>query len=270
MPVSQSQIKTFANDGVVCLRRALPRDWLELLAEGVETVIHSPEPRCAECDIPSASGRFFNGFFASLANGQIRNFIRHSPIKDYARDFAQSENIRFFYDQLLAKSPETGQRTPWHSDRDYFPFGGEQIVSVWVPLDPVTRDTGAMEFIRGSHRTDPADYVERCPEPSSVDQDKGMYVLPDFERYPELYDIVSWDTQPGDILVFHIDMLHSAGGNDSHVRWRRALATRWLGDDVRVRENGRHILQKKEIADFLATMGKTWQGSLDDALFPLL
>jgi ectoine hydroxylase-related dioxygenase (phytanoyl-CoA dioxygenase family) len=260
----------FERDGVTCIRAALSPNWLNLLSSGVDDVITAPTFQCANCSIPSTTGRFFNGFFQSLANKDIHQFIHKSPVKELARCLSRGKTIRFFYDQLLAKSPNTDQRTPWHSDRDYFPFSGEQIISLWIPLDPVNRQTGTLEFIRGSHKLSHADLIARCPQTNSVDQDKGMYVLPDFERFADLYDIVSWDMQPGDVLAFHVDMLHSGGANASQAQWRRALATRWLGDDVRPQETGPHILQKTEIVEFLRTQGKAWNGTLDNGLLPLV
>jgi hypothetical protein len=38
--------------------------------------------------------------------------------------------------------------------------------------------------------------------------------------------------EPGDVLLFHPLVVHGSGGNSSATRRRRALATRWLGDDV--------------------------------------
>jgi hypothetical protein len=38
-----------------------------------------------------------------------------------------------------AQPPRAGtlERTPWHHDQPYYPVDGEQIVSLWMPLDPV-------------------------------------------------------------------------------------------------------------------------------------
>ena len=268
--VSDASLEEFRKNGVICLRNVLTQDWLERLSIGIQNIINNPEGSCAICNIPSETGKFFNGFFSSLTETSIAEFIQYSPIKDYVRHFNQSARVRFFYDQLLAKAPSTFQRTPWHSDRDYFPFQGNQILSVWIPLDPVSPETGTMSFIPGSHLK-PIDYfVQKCPNKESVDQNKGMYVLPDFEQFPDLFEIVTWTLAPGDLLIFHIDTLHCAGGNSSPNQWRRALSTRWLGDDVTVCEQKRHILEKPEIKEFLIKMGKPWKRCLDDSLFPLV
>jgi len=47
--------------------------------------------------------------------------------------------VRFFYDQLFVKEPGSPVPTPWHHDLTFWPIRGQQIASIWMPLDPVTR-----------------------------------------------------------------------------------------------------------------------------------
>ena len=71
-------------------------------------------------------------------------------LEESARVMGASK-VNFFYDQLLVKEPGTRERTPWHHDQPYYPIDGEQIVSLWLPLDPVDRAT-CVEYVKGSHR----------------------------------------------------------------------------------------------------------------------
>lgn len=45
-------------------------------------------------------------------------------------------------------------------------------------------------------------------------------------------DIVSFDVEPGDVIIHHVLTVHGAGGNPSE-RWRRAVSFRYCGDQVR-------------------------------------
>ena len=47
---------------------------------------------------------------------------------------------------------------------------------------------------------------------------------------------MAWDMEPGDVLVFHPLIVHGSQGNSSTTTRRRALATRWFGDDVVYRD----------------------------------
>ncbi len=57
--------------------------------------------------------------------------------------------------------------------------------------------------------------------------------LPDIEGHSEDYDLIHFDTEPGDVLVHHYRTLHGAGGNLSRYQVRRAASIRYTGDDVR-------------------------------------
>ena len=55
---------------------------------------------------------------------------------------------------------------------------------------------------------------------------------PDIEAAPGAYDIISFDVEPGDVIVHHVLTVHGAGGNTSDT-WRRAMSFRYCGDRVR-------------------------------------
>ena len=59
--------------------------------------------------------------------------------------------MRLFHEHVLVKEPGTLEPTPWHHDQPYYFVDGTQIVSLWIPLDPVPRRT-CVEYVAGSHR----------------------------------------------------------------------------------------------------------------------
>jgi ectoine hydroxylase-related dioxygenase (phytanoyl-CoA dioxygenase family) len=191
----------------------------------------------------------------------------HSPAHEIAAKVMESNNVQFFYDQLLVKEPGTSQRTPWHTDADYFPIKGDKITSIWLPLERITRENGGLQFIKGSHRMNISNMMDQVPKKNSRDQNKGKYVLPDFDDYPDKFEFLSFDMEPGDCLVFHIGMVHMGHDNISNIR-RRALSTRWFGEGCTINEDKPHILNTLEIAEFIESQGFTWDRSLNNPLFP--
>jgi ectoine hydroxylase-related dioxygenase (phytanoyl-CoA dioxygenase family) len=107
---------------------------------------------------------------------------------------------------------------------------GEQIATLWLALDNVTSATGAVEYLKGSHRwgqkflavsfNPDEKYTENLPE------------VPDIEAERDQHDIVSFDLAPGDCTIHHAATLHHAPGNTSSDTRRRAYIQRWAGDDV--------------------------------------
>jgi ectoine hydroxylase-related dioxygenase (phytanoyl-CoA dioxygenase family) len=102
-----------------------------------------------------------------------------------------------------------------------------------VPLDPVTAESGAVRFVVGSHldrtRYKPNLFVTTMAIPGTEGTD-----VPDYDDPAEIdgAQIISFDTEPGDITVHHARTIHGAHANASATRRRRAISVRYAGDDV--------------------------------------
>ena len=59
--------------------------------------------------------------------------------------------------------------------------------------------------------------------------------FPDIESQRDNYEILAWDMEPGDCLVFHGMTAHGGSGNLPSGLARRAVSVQWLGDDARFR-----------------------------------
>jgi ectoine hydroxylase-related dioxygenase (phytanoyl-CoA dioxygenase family) len=85
--------------------------------------------------------------------------------------------------------------------------------------------------VRGSHRWPIHSanvFVSQDPIPGSSGER-----LPDIEGHEDDFDIVYYESEPGDVIVHHVRTVHGSTGNVSATRRRRAVALRYLGDDVR-------------------------------------
>lgn len=54
---------------------------------------------------------------------------------------------------LFCKSPVQGKTTPWHQDAQYWPIKPLETTTVWIAIDPATRDNGCLRIVPGSHKT---------------------------------------------------------------------------------------------------------------------
>ena len=99
--------------------------------------------------------------------------------------------------------------TRWHSD-GYGGRGGLKHIKIAFYLDPLTRDTGALRVIPGSHRVGDhfSDQLER--EVKKCDESWGI----PGSQVPA----IALETKPGDILVFNHDIKHSAWGGSTRRR----------------------------------------------------
>lgn len=266
MILSESLIQEYDENGVVCLRGVIDQDFIDRANGDIDEILLNPEERTSDNSIPSDTGRFFNGFFQWLTSPNLKKLIMQSALPKLAGDFLRCQQWQFFYDQLMVKEAGTSQRTPWHLDSDYFPIKGN-ITSIWVPFLPVDASNGTMRFIKGSHKQKIEDLIAKVPNKKSRDEGRGMYILPDFDLYPEHFEFLEWDLEPGDVLAFHNEILHFAYANNSD-RIRRAMSTRWFDSRCTVDESQLHILNKEDVLQFLQKQGYEWDGSLQNPLFP--
>ena len=210
-------ILEFERDGAFVLRGVLNSNWIEAMRKGIEIALSDPEAISQERAGPN-QGRFHNGFFHWTRNSYFKDFLMNSPLAEVAARFMRARHVNLFYDQLFVKEPKTPVETHWHSDKSYFPIAGGKLISIWVPFDVITSGNGAVRFVKGSHRW--PDLNEKLAEISEC----GLR--------PEQYELLTWNLDPGDLLVFDLCTIHGSGGNQSCSR-RRALSVRWVDQDAR-------------------------------------
>lgn len=220
----------FQRDGAVCIRGLFDARLLSELAEGIEHNLNNPSPRAKVASQPDDPGWFFEDFCNWQDNPAYRRFIFESGLGEIGARLMDSRQVRLYHDHLLVKEPGTRQRTPWHQDQPYYNVEGQQNVSMWMPVDPVSREA-TLEFVAGSHkgpwlmpRTFMDNQAKWFPEGSLAD-------LPDIEANRERYDILGWELEPGDAVFFNMLTLHASGGVSGNTR-RRAFSVRLLGDDM--------------------------------------
>ncbi|MGB0906594.1 MAG: phytanoyl-CoA dioxygenase family protein, partial [Maricaulaceae bacterium] len=176
-------------------------------------------------------GKFFYDAAGWRSYGGIRQAAMDSALPELITQLLNTTRLNFWEDTTFVKVPNTPQRTTFHQDYAYFQIEGEKCCIVWIPLDPADSENGTMEYVRGSHHWQeiyaPNVFISQSPHPYSP-YDR----LPDIEGERDKYDIVSFDVEPGDIIIHHVMTIHGSGGNASPDRTRRAVSFRYCGDDI--------------------------------------
>lgn len=236
--ISDEQRADFERDGVICLRDMIEPALISVLAKGIDSCLERPGPKGRNFNSKDTPGRFAGDVFMWTFDDAMRQFLLGSPLAEIAAKFMGSNTATHMLDQMFVKEPHTPSRSPWHQDQTYMYADGEQLISIWVAVDPVTVESGAVEWVKGSHKSG-ALYQATGFDPSITYETDDYDVLPDIEADRSSYDIVAYETQPGDIIVNHLRTLHAAPGNDTTLR-RRAVAYRFTGDNAHyaVREKG--------------------------------
>jgi ectoine hydroxylase-related dioxygenase (phytanoyl-CoA dioxygenase family) len=230
--VSDDQIRTLREDGAVALRGVFDLASIETLRGGVEDAMASPGPFSKDY-APVGEGRFFADHSMFQRFESFRRFVWESPAAEIAARLMGSEKINLYNDHLLVKEPGTQTPTYWHHDLTYYRIAGDQMTSLWIPLDPVTEATGALRFAVGSHRWGKHYRPIRIGVGDEIDAADVMDgSVPDIDGDPERYPTMCYDLDVGDCVAFHGLTLHAAGGNPAPDTRRRALSLRLAGDDI--------------------------------------
>lgn len=217
-PITDTQT-AYKQDGVVLLHDILTPDWLERLRAAVDHEVQRGERYFAYKNMRERPGTF-------------QDYCLTSGIGARVAEVAGASWVSLMFDQLFVKEPGTRTQTGWHADQPYWPIKGP-MMTIWIALDPVDADNGALEFVRGSHalgkpyrpfRTDQSGAFTHYLEVDNPD-----YVdMPDFEANRADYDIFHYpQMQPGDALAFDGMIVHSAMGNRTSTRRRRGYAIRF-------------------------------------------
>lgn len=255
--IAPQEITAFRRDGAVLIEGILSQEWVDLVGEGVDRA--SAEPDGMSVDI--GAGLRIDQFPASREKS-LNRLVHESPLAEIVGSALQSP-VRFYMDQMFRKPAGMIEPTQWHQDTSYYNIEGHDVIRAWVCADRAPRNV-SIEVVRGSHLWNVAyrpPLEARDPETdadarvmlanSKPDEpmlgadshnkwsyeagvwDKSLPPLPDIQSRRDSFEILGWDYAPGDVLLFHGNILHGAAGGVELPHPRRAHASLWAGRDVR-------------------------------------
>ena len=230
--LSQALIDAYQGNGAVCVRGFFDQHWLDKLAVGLEKNFADPGPDNTVYTPAGKPGGFYDDYCNWQRIEEYRDFVMNSPAAEIAAKLMRSSSARIYHEHVLVKEPGTQEITPWHHDLPYYGVDGDQLCSIWLPLDPVPQ-SACPEFIAGSHDSGVLYYPRKfINHKNYADGAEGYQTMPDIDARREDYEILSWNLNPGDCIVFHMRTVHGAPATTGLKTRRRGFSTRWLGDDA--------------------------------------
>jgi Phytanoyl-CoA dioxygenase (PhyH) len=123
--------------------------------------------------------------------------------------------VYHYHSKMVMKDAKVGGAWAWHQDYGYWYQNGvlePLLTSVFIAVDPCTRENGCLQVIRGSHHCGRIDHV-LTGDQAGADRERVEELL---KRKP--LDYV--EMGPGDALFFHPNLLHRSDRNRSdNPRW---------------------------------------------------
>lgn len=162
-------------------------------------------------------GRFRNGF-VDEAFGQDRDIARHDPAfaalalspvlaRNATRLLTGVDAVRLQVTNLLVKEPADGDghgATAFHQDFPWMPMDRSAMLTVWLALDDVPADMGALRFYDRSHRYGPLGRSFVREGDDALSQHPWLETL----ELSEPFDLAA-----GDATVHHSLTVHGAPAN---------------------------------------------------------
>jgi ectoine hydroxylase-related dioxygenase (phytanoyl-CoA dioxygenase family) len=246
--VTPEVVEAFARDGAVWIPGLLSPTWLALLELGLKRNMNNPGPN-GFWHWAGEPGEYWDDYCNYAAIPEYQRLLADSPIVDVMAKVLRSENLWLFCDQIFVKEGGYSRPTRWHQDTPFWLADGERTATMWISLDPLTAEE-TLEVVAGSHKQQLYNpnvvgtgqftrQVESGTEAETLAmvERRNAPPLPDIESEREKWPIISWASQPGDVLIFHPSALHGGAGMREGGR-RRSVSLRFYGDEVRYIERG--------------------------------
>jgi phytanoyl-CoA hydroxylase len=178
-----------------------------------------------------------DAMYEDYGNPETLKYIGHLEISPYFAAFMAKSKVRELAEALLEekvtpeaiqffdKPPRRGTPTPPHQDGFYHCIVPNVALTVWIPLDDVDQENGALHYWKHSHRL-------------GVLPHNATYVL-GFSEGLAPNAQASWGEETiccakrGDCLIHHSLTIHATGSNTSP-RSRRAIGIEYYGESAKI------------------------------------
>ena len=157
---------------------------------------------------------------------EVRNFTLSKRLGSIASQLLNSDHVRLWHDQALYKVPG-GAATEPHQDIAYWPMIEKNGGTIWLALDEVKVEMGAMNFIPGSHREEFFSYNNRIEDSIEGKSDLLTRAKEKIKTEP-----VSYNLKPGDATFHHALTIHYTGKNQTE-KTRKGMTIIYFADGVR-------------------------------------
>lgn len=203
-----SCIETYRRDGVVRLRQLFsPEMVAEVRAELDRYMREDLASKPKDARTLEPDGR------------TVRNLWRLEQHNDYFRELGQRESITSLVAELVNGDPvlagvetfnkpaRVGTGVPYHQDNAYFCRTPPDMLTVWIAIDAVTVDNGAIYFVKGSHRNGLLPSTPSGVTGNSV----GLAEPPSVPRSEQFCATLD----PGDATIHHCEVIHHSAPNET-------------------------------------------------------
>lgn len=237
MQVTEQMKQDLARDGVFVARGLFSPEGLARMRKAFDHGIAHPSPQHGHI-FKGTPDEHFNDY-GNIANRDVHiATIKALALDEFAASLWDSEHVWFKGEEIFIKKGGRAGRSPWHQDNSYTPVSGPQMLNIWACFENIPRKN-ALEVVRGSHlgpQYNGTSYTDAGKPTTPLWTHTDWPDLPDIEsdraKDPASWDVLSWDLEPGDALVFHSGSLHGGAPVTPDCPDRHTLVYRFFGDKL--------------------------------------
>lgn len=216
--LSADEKAAYARDGFIVPDYRLPKARVDGLREVLDRLIRdNPTIRPERLVSAHIEGKNAEGVRGSSA---FLDLAHDEGILDRVTDLIGPDVILWGC-QIFCKPGGDGMEVPWHQDGQYWPIRPLATCTVWVALDPSTKENGCLRVIPGSHRGS-------ILHPH-LTEDRTDLVLTQRAADGTFDESTSVDIElePGQMSMHDVYMIHGSAPNRSTQR-RAGVAIRYM------------------------------------------
>jgi non-haem Fe2+, alpha-ketoglutarate-dependent halogenase len=150
--------------------------------------------------------------------------VRHQRILDAVEDLL-GPDLLCWSSTFFIKEARTPDYVSWHQDATYWGLDPDDVVTAWVALSDAPKESGAMEFIAGTHRMGQLPHADTFHEHNLLSRGQEIAVKVDADK------AVAVPLRAGEMSLHHVKLAHYSGPNTTDKR-RVGLAIRYIPPHV--------------------------------------
>lgn len=211
-PIADVEISSYRKDGYVLVKGMFDSEEIGLLGRAAREDRVLDQHSFSKADGEGGTVRL--SLWNHPTDTIYGTIARCESIVGSAEKLLEGE-VYHYHSKMIMKDAKVGGAWTWHQDYGYWYQNGvlfPLLTSVYIAVDPSTKQNGCLQVIKGSHELGRIEHV-LTGEQAGADNDRVQEIL-------KRLDLVYVEMEPGDALFFHPNLLHRSDQNRSdNPRW---------------------------------------------------
>ncbi len=210
--LSDDQVQDFHRDGYLIVRGLFDREEADILRR---TAKADAAFKKNAYDLKDGEGGTAKLVLWNKAGENLYGTVARCHRIVDAMEQLLGDEVYHYHSKMSIKDPLTGGAWAWHQDYGYWYQNGciyPDMASVFIAVDPNTRENGCMQVLKGSHLMGRIEHG-RYGDQTGADPERTDAAM-------KIMDLVYVELDAGDALFFHSNTLHRSDQNRSpNPRW---------------------------------------------------